>query len=220
MKAGDPARIQLIYERALAENCLVPDLWARYNQYLVRQTEMFGVLFFIFICLFILISQWLINNSECFPNPVTLPLNFREAEISFHLFSVVYLLIKRAFAQFFPQLCIFSAEFVLLSGSQVLKTWCDYFRTGSWEWKNWSCLLTTALLGTVPGQLGSGFAIFWRWRGTELTTALFLVKKYLSKPSSQYRTTSCAMNDVWQVVIWCSPSPAVLKPMKFTVVCF
>lgn len=113
MKAGDPARIQLIYERALAENCLVPDLWARYNQYLVRQTEMFGVLFFIFICLFILISQWLINNSECFPNPVTLPLNFREAEISFHLFSVVYLLIKRAFAQFFPQLCIFSAEFVL-----------------------------------------------------------------------------------------------------------
>lgn len=36
MKAGDPARIQLIYERALAENCLVPDLWARYNQYLVR----------------------------------------------------------------------------------------------------------------------------------------------------------------------------------------
>lgn len=37
MKAGDPARIQLIYERALAENCLVPDLWARYNQYLVRK---------------------------------------------------------------------------------------------------------------------------------------------------------------------------------------
>ncbi|KAI6076204.1 Squamous cell carcinoma antigen recognized by T-cells 3 [Aix galericulata] len=37
MKAGDPARIQLIYERALAENCLVPDLWARYNQYLDRQ---------------------------------------------------------------------------------------------------------------------------------------------------------------------------------------
>ncbi|KFW01202.1 Squamous cell carcinoma antigen recognized by T-cells 3, partial [Eurypyga helias] len=37
MKAGDPARIQLVYERALAENCLVPDLWARYNQYLDRQ---------------------------------------------------------------------------------------------------------------------------------------------------------------------------------------
>lgn len=35
-KAGDPARIQLTYERALAENCLVPDLWARYTQYLVR----------------------------------------------------------------------------------------------------------------------------------------------------------------------------------------
>ncbi|KAJ7420159.1 Squamous cell carcinoma antigen recognized by T-cells 3 [Willisornis vidua] len=39
MKAGDPARIQLIYERALAENCLVPDLWARYNHYLDRQLK-------------------------------------------------------------------------------------------------------------------------------------------------------------------------------------
>ncbi|NXI54337.1 SART3 protein, partial [Chloroceryle aenea] len=39
MKAGDPARIQLVYERALAENCLVPDLWARYNQYLDRQLK-------------------------------------------------------------------------------------------------------------------------------------------------------------------------------------
>ncbi|XP_010135250.1 PREDICTED: squamous cell carcinoma antigen recognized by T-cells 3, partial [Buceros rhinoceros silvestris] len=39
MKGGDPARIQLIYERALAENCLVPDLWARYNQYLDRQLK-------------------------------------------------------------------------------------------------------------------------------------------------------------------------------------
>ncbi|XP_025055614.1 squamous cell carcinoma antigen recognized by T-cells 3 [Alligator sinensis] len=39
MKVGDPARIQLIYERALAENCLVPDLWARYNQYLDRQLK-------------------------------------------------------------------------------------------------------------------------------------------------------------------------------------
>ncbi|NXW67907.1 SART3 protein, partial [Hirundo rustica] len=39
MKAGDPARIQLIYERALAENCLVPDLWTRYNQYLDRQLK-------------------------------------------------------------------------------------------------------------------------------------------------------------------------------------
>ncbi|XP_078010507.1 spliceosome associated factor 3, U4/U6 recycling protein isoform X2 [Phascolarctos cinereus] len=40
LKAGDPARIQLIFERALAENCLVPDLWARYNQYLDRQLKM------------------------------------------------------------------------------------------------------------------------------------------------------------------------------------
>ncbi|XP_053136369.1 squamous cell carcinoma antigen recognized by T-cells 3 [Hemicordylus capensis] len=38
-KAGDPARIQLIYERAVAENCLVPDLWARYTQYLDRQLK-------------------------------------------------------------------------------------------------------------------------------------------------------------------------------------
>ena len=36
MKVGDPARIQLIFERALVENCLVPDLWIRYSQYLVR----------------------------------------------------------------------------------------------------------------------------------------------------------------------------------------
>ncbi|KAM9098041.1 squamous cell carcinoma antigen recognized by T-cells 3 isoform X1 [Sarcophilus harrisii] len=40
LKAGDPARIQLVFERALAENCLVPDLWARYNQYLDRQLKM------------------------------------------------------------------------------------------------------------------------------------------------------------------------------------
>ncbi|KAL8180037.1 UNVERIFIED_CONTAM: Squamous cell carcinoma antigen recognized by T-cells 3, partial [Gekko kuhli] len=39
MKGGDPARIQLIYERALAENCLVPDLWAQYTQYLDRQLK-------------------------------------------------------------------------------------------------------------------------------------------------------------------------------------
>ncbi|ETE71630.1 Squamous cell carcinoma antigen recognized by T-cells 3, partial [Ophiophagus hannah] len=37
MKIGDPARIQLIYERALSENCLVPDLWKRYTQYLDKQ---------------------------------------------------------------------------------------------------------------------------------------------------------------------------------------
>uniref|UniRef100_A0A8C0W4V0 RRM domain-containing protein n=1 Tax=Castor canadensis TaxID=51338 RepID=A0A8C0W4V0_CASCN len=37
MKLGDPARIQLIFERALVENCLVPDLWIRYSQYLDRQ---------------------------------------------------------------------------------------------------------------------------------------------------------------------------------------
>lgn len=87
----------------------------------------------------------------------------------------------------FPPAVYFLCRICLgLSGSKVLKTWYDCFRTGSWEWKNWSCLLTTALLGTVPGRLGSGFAIFWQWRGTELTTALFLVKKYyLSKTSLQ-----------------------------------
>ncbi|XP_044137317.1 squamous cell carcinoma antigen recognized by T-cells 3 [Bufo gargarizans] len=40
VKQGDPARIQLIFERALADNCLVPDLWARYTQYLDRQLKM------------------------------------------------------------------------------------------------------------------------------------------------------------------------------------
>ncbi|XP_053324946.1 squamous cell carcinoma antigen recognized by T-cells 3 [Spea bombifrons] len=39
IKEGDPARIQLIFERALAENCLVPDLWARYTKYLDRQLK-------------------------------------------------------------------------------------------------------------------------------------------------------------------------------------
>uniref|UniRef100_A0A8C5REK8 Spliceosome associated factor 3, U4/U6 recycling protein n=1 Tax=Laticauda laticaudata TaxID=8630 RepID=A0A8C5REK8_LATLA len=39
MKIGDPARIQLVYERALSENCLVPDLWTRYTQYLDRQLK-------------------------------------------------------------------------------------------------------------------------------------------------------------------------------------
>ncbi|XP_042529343.1 squamous cell carcinoma antigen recognized by T-cells 3 [Dipodomys spectabilis] len=39
MKTGDPARIQLIFERALVENCLVPDLWIRYSQYLDRQLK-------------------------------------------------------------------------------------------------------------------------------------------------------------------------------------
>lgn len=45
MKIGDPARIQLIFERALVENCLVPDLWIRYSQYLVRQLFWFGFAF-------------------------------------------------------------------------------------------------------------------------------------------------------------------------------
>lgn len=38
LKAGDPARIQIIFERALVENCLVPDLWEKFTTYLVRIT--------------------------------------------------------------------------------------------------------------------------------------------------------------------------------------
>ncbi|XP_020791106.1 squamous cell carcinoma antigen recognized by T-cells 3 isoform X2 [Boleophthalmus pectinirostris] len=39
MKEGDPARIQMIFERTLAENCLVPDMWAKYTAYLDRQLK-------------------------------------------------------------------------------------------------------------------------------------------------------------------------------------
>ncbi|XP_051520916.1 squamous cell carcinoma antigen recognized by T-cells 3 [Myxocyprinus asiaticus] len=39
MKEGDPARVQSIFERALAENCLVPDLWIKYTTYLDRQLK-------------------------------------------------------------------------------------------------------------------------------------------------------------------------------------
>uniref|UniRef100_A0A674MDT1 Spliceosome associated factor 3, U4/U6 recycling protein n=1 Tax=Takifugu rubripes TaxID=31033 RepID=A0A674MDT1_TAKRU len=39
LKEGDPARIQIIFERTLAENCLVPDMWAKYNTYLDRQLK-------------------------------------------------------------------------------------------------------------------------------------------------------------------------------------
>lgn len=38
-KEGDPARILIIFERALAENCLVPDLWAKYTSYLVSKRQ-------------------------------------------------------------------------------------------------------------------------------------------------------------------------------------
>nr|XP_023689134.1 squamous cell carcinoma antigen recognized by T-cells 3 [Paramormyrops kingsleyae] len=39
LKEGDPARIQAVFERALAENCLVPDMWAKYTRYLDRQLK-------------------------------------------------------------------------------------------------------------------------------------------------------------------------------------
>uniref|UniRef100_A0A3B4B197 RRM domain-containing protein n=1 Tax=Periophthalmus magnuspinnatus TaxID=409849 RepID=A0A3B4B197_9GOBI len=39
LKEGDPARIQMIFERALAENCLVPDMWAKCTTYLDRQLK-------------------------------------------------------------------------------------------------------------------------------------------------------------------------------------
>ncbi|XP_037536347.1 squamous cell carcinoma antigen recognized by T-cells 3 [Nematolebias whitei] len=39
LKEGDPARIQITFERALAENCLVPDMWTKYATYLDRQLK-------------------------------------------------------------------------------------------------------------------------------------------------------------------------------------
>uniref|UniRef100_A0A8C5ECN2 Spliceosome associated factor 3, U4/U6 recycling protein n=1 Tax=Gouania willdenowi TaxID=441366 RepID=A0A8C5ECN2_GOUWI len=39
LKEGDPARIVMIFERTLAENCLVPDMWEKYNNYLDRQLK-------------------------------------------------------------------------------------------------------------------------------------------------------------------------------------
>ncbi|KAM9392445.1 squamous cell carcinoma antigen recognized by T-cells 3 [Pholidichthys leucotaenia] len=39
LKDGDPARIQITFERALGENCLVPDMWAKYTTYLDRQLK-------------------------------------------------------------------------------------------------------------------------------------------------------------------------------------
>uniref|UniRef100_A0A667ZV56 Spliceosome associated factor 3, U4/U6 recycling protein n=1 Tax=Myripristis murdjan TaxID=586833 RepID=A0A667ZV56_9TELE len=39
LKEGDPARIQITFERALAENCLVPDMWTKYTTYLDRQLK-------------------------------------------------------------------------------------------------------------------------------------------------------------------------------------
>ncbi|XP_077456080.1 spliceosome associated factor 3, U4/U6 recycling protein [Stigmatopora argus] len=39
MKEGDPARIQMAFERTLVENCLVPDMWAKYTTYLDRQLK-------------------------------------------------------------------------------------------------------------------------------------------------------------------------------------
>lgn len=42
LNEGDPPRIQITFERTLAENCLVPDMWAKYTTYLVS-TGQFGV---------------------------------------------------------------------------------------------------------------------------------------------------------------------------------
>ncbi|KAM6943823.1 squamous cell carcinoma antigen recognized by T-cells 3 [Lycodopsis pacificus] len=39
LKEGDPARIQMLFERTLAENCLVPDMWAKCTIYLDRQLK-------------------------------------------------------------------------------------------------------------------------------------------------------------------------------------
>uniref|UniRef100_A0A8D3D241 Spliceosome associated factor 3, U4/U6 recycling protein n=1 Tax=Scophthalmus maximus TaxID=52904 RepID=A0A8D3D241_SCOMX len=39
LKEGDPVRIQMTFERALAENCLVPHMWAKCTTYLDRQLK-------------------------------------------------------------------------------------------------------------------------------------------------------------------------------------
>jgi len=38
MSAGDPSRIQCVFERAVKDNCLYPQLWTRYIKYLVSIT--------------------------------------------------------------------------------------------------------------------------------------------------------------------------------------
>ncbi|XP_074641538.1 spliceosome associated factor 3, U4/U6 recycling protein-like [Tubulanus polymorphus] len=43
-KKSDPARIQCIYERAIQENCLIPDLWIRYTNYLDTKLKIAGVI--------------------------------------------------------------------------------------------------------------------------------------------------------------------------------
>jgi hypothetical protein len=35
---NEPARVQMVYERALQRYCLVPDLWISYVTYLVRHS--------------------------------------------------------------------------------------------------------------------------------------------------------------------------------------
>lgn len=45
LKEGDPARIQITFERALAENCLVPDMWTKYTIYLVSIDQCWHVWF-------------------------------------------------------------------------------------------------------------------------------------------------------------------------------
>ena len=34
---NDPARIQVLYERAIQENCLIPELWSKYTKYIVSR---------------------------------------------------------------------------------------------------------------------------------------------------------------------------------------
>lgn len=40
IKKGDPARIQIIFERAMVENCLVPDMWEKFTTYLDRHLKL------------------------------------------------------------------------------------------------------------------------------------------------------------------------------------
>ena len=39
IKGGDPARVQCIYERCLASNCLVPEMWVAYTEYVEQNLK-------------------------------------------------------------------------------------------------------------------------------------------------------------------------------------
>jgi hypothetical protein len=36
LSQNDPARVQCLFERAVLDNCLLPDIWIQYTKYLVK----------------------------------------------------------------------------------------------------------------------------------------------------------------------------------------